>query len=79
MFSEALTWSVYGRSKLLEYRRWRQEKSEKRVGREAGAALHEGHKKHGTVSEIHSSIKEDCRVNDKLSPGIGVLIDDHMM
>ncbi|KAL9131154.1 MAG: hypothetical protein Q9217_000855 [Psora testacea] len=79
VFSEALTWSVYGRSKLLEYRRRRQEEFKECVGREAGDAFHDGHKKLGTVSEMHSSIKENRRVNDQLSPGIVELIDHHMM
>ena len=79
VFSEALTWSVYGGIKLLEYRNQRQEESGKRVGREAGYAFHDGLMKLGTVSEIHSSIKDYCRVNDQLSPGIVELIDNHMM
>ena len=64
VLSEAATWSVHGRRRLLEYRRHRRKEVQDILGSGAGDAFHDGSRVLPAVVENHVQLKQISAVDD---------------
>lgn len=78
VFSEVLTWSVYGCNGLLEYRHQRRRDLQRTMGIGAGHAFHDGSRVLAAVVDNHIRLEQNRPIDDHLTTNVIELINDMM-
>ena len=75
VFSEVVTWVVFGLTELQHYRHRRRRELGQTLGLSAGHAFHDGSSVLISVVDNHKRLKEDRSVDDHLTPDVIDLIN----